>query len=111
MRTPLLVLICLDPTFTLHPPLSDPQRPHADPPHTHCRHAGAALVSLLEAHPSLLTYSVSSDGKQLEKGPAARASVDVVDRQGGGKAAGVSYWRVGASFASAPVAPYKPSAM
>lgn len=69
--------------------------------------AGAALVRLLEAHPNILTYTVSADGKQLEKG-AARASVDVVER-GGRRAAGVSYWRDGASFASAPVAPYKPS--
>lgn len=66
-------------------------------------------MSLLEAHPGLLTYSVSADGKQLEKGQA-RASVDVVERDGK-KAAGVSYWREGASFARAPVAPYKPSAL
>lgn len=64
-------------------------------------------MHLLEAHPNLLTYSVSADGKQLEKG-RARASVDVVER-GGARVAGVSYWREGATFASAPVAPYKPT--
>lgn len=73
----------------------------------HCRRAGAALAQLLGAHPNLLTYSVSADGKRLEKGPA-RASVDVVQR-GDKRAAGVSYWREGAAFAGAPVAPYKPS--
>lgn len=64
-------------------------------------------MTLLEAHPNLLTYRVSGDGKQLEKGQA-RASVDVEER-GGRRVAGVSYWREGASFQSAPVAPYKPS--
>ena len=71
--------------------------------------AGAALAGLLEAHPNLLTYTVSADGKQLEKGQA-RASVDVSERHGA-KVAGVSYWREGASFQTAPVAPLKPSAL
>lgn len=75
----------------------------------HGLHAGAALRSLLEAHPNLLTYAVSANGKQLEKG-LARASVDLVDKEGH-KVAGVSYWREGAAFATAPVAPLKPSAM
>lgn len=66
-------------------------------------------MHLLEAHPNLLTYSVSASGKQLEKGQA-RASVDPEERDGQ-RAAGVSYWREGAAFASAPVAPYKPSAL
>ena len=70
---------------------------------------GAALITLLEAHPNLLTYAVSADGKQLEKGQA-RASVDVAERNGR-KVAGVSYWREGASFEGTPVAPYKPSAL
>ncbi|KAI7845626.1 hypothetical protein COHA_000912 [Chlorella ohadii] len=70
---------------------------------------GAALAGLLEAHPNLLTYTVSADGKQLEKGQA-RASVDVSERHGA-KVAGVSYWREGASFQTAPVAPLKPSAL
>ena len=74
-----------------------------------CPATGAALITLLEAHPNLLTYAVSGDGKQLEKGQA-RASVDVVER-GGRKVAGVSYWREGASFEGTPVAPYKPSAL
>jgi hypothetical protein len=72
-----------------------------------CRVAGQALVRLLEAHPNLLTYSVSADGKRLEKGQA-RASIDVVQKDGK-PVAGVSYWREGASFQSAPVAPYKPN--
>ncbi|KAL4437086.1 hypothetical protein ABPG75_004225 [Micractinium tetrahymenae] len=70
---------------------------------------GAALRSLLEGHPNLLTYTVSADGKQLEKG-RARASVDLVDKDGH-KVAGVSYWREGAAFETAPVAPHKPSAL
>lgn len=69
--------------------------------------AGSALAVLLEAHPNLLTYSVSADGKQLEK-ELARASVDVVERHGR-KVAGVSYWREGASFETAPVSPLRPS--
>ena len=64
-------------------------------------------MALLESHPALLTYSVSADGKQLEK-EQARASVDVQERNGR-RAVGVSYWREGAAFATAPVAPYKPS--
>lgn len=71
--------------------------------------AGAALAALLEAEPNVLTYSVSADGKQLEKG-RARASVEVVER-GGRKEAGVSYWREGAAFQTAPVAPLKPSSL
>ena len=57
----------------------------------------------------MLTYSVSANGKQLEKG-RARASVEVVER-GGRKEAGVSYWREGAAFQTAPVAPLKPSSV
>lgn len=64
-------------------------------------------MTLLEAHPNLLTYSVSADGKQLEKGKA-RASVDVVERDGR-RLAGVSYYREGTSFGSTPVSPYRPS--
>ena len=79
----------------------------APPPRCPC--AGAALAVLLEAHPNLLTYTVSANGKQLEKGQA-RASVDVSERHGA-KVAGVSYWREGAAFATAPVAPLKPSAL
>lgn len=71
--------------------------------------AGAALRSLLETHPNLLTYAVSANGKQLEKG-LARASVDLVEKDGR-KVAGVSFWREGAAFATAPVAPLKPSAL
>lgn len=69
--------------------------------------AGEGLVVLLEAHPNLLTYTVSADGKQLEKG-LARASIDVIEKQGK-RVAGVSYYREGTSFQAAPVSPYKPS--
>ena len=88
------------PSHSLHVPPSCPSPPAAGP----------ALVTLLEAHPNLLTYAVSADGKQLEKGQA-RASVDVVERGEGRKMAGVSYWREGASFEGTPVVPYKPSAL
>lgn len=71
--------------------------------------AGGALVRLLEENPKLLAFSVSADGKVLEKGKA-RASVDLAERNGR-QVMGVSYWRTGASFESAPVAPYKPSAL
>ena len=72
--------------------------------------AGAALVAVLEAHPGLLTYTVSRDGKCLEKG-RARAAVEVVRGEGGRQAAGVSYWREGAAFETAPVAPLRPHAL
>ncbi|PSC75702.1 regulator of CO2-responsive genes isoform B [Micractinium conductrix] len=62
--------------------------------------SGKTLVTLLEAHPALLTYYVSADGKHLEKG-ASRASADVQELNGR-RVAGASYWREGASFASAP---------
>lgn len=71
--------------------------------------AGERLAALLEAHPGLLTYRVSADGRQLEKA-AARASVDLEER-GGRQVAGVSYWREGAAFQASPVAPYRPSAL
>eukprot|EP00887_Chlorella_sp_A99_P005319 scaffold1.g5319.t1 len=69
--------------------------------------AGAALVSLLEEHPKLLTYTLAAGSKVLEKGQA-RASVDLADRHGR-KVVGVSYWRADAAFETAPVAPYKPT--
>lgn len=84
--------------------------PHSPPPAcTILFPAGKTLVTLLEAHPALLTYYVSADGKHLEKG-ASRASADVQELNGR-RVAGASYWREGASFASAPVAPYKPSGL
>jgi hypothetical protein len=74
-----------------------------------CPPAGERLAALLEAHPGLLAYGLSADGRQLEKG-AARASVDLAER-GGRQVAGVSYWREGAAFQASPVAPYRPSAL
>ena len=67
-------------------------------------------MAVLEAHPGLLTYTVSRDGKCLEKG-RARAAVEVVRGEGGRQAAGVSYWREGAAFETAPVAPLRPHAL
>lgn len=46
------------------------------------RPAGDALVQLLEVHPKLLTFSAAADSKALQKG-AARASIDLVERQVG----------------------------
>ena len=46
----------------------------------------------------------------LEKG-RARAAVEVVRGEGGRQAAGVSYWREGAAFETAPVAPLRPHAL
>ena len=66
-------------------------------------------MTLLIEHPQLLTFAVSADGRRLEKGKA-RASVDVRE-QHGARVAGVSYWREGAAFQTAPVAPYTPSAL
>lgn len=57
----------------------------------------------------MLTYAVAGDGKALQKG-AARASIDLSERQGR-RVAGVSYWREGAAFQTAPVAPLKPSVL
>ncbi len=65
---------------------------------------GPALVTLLEAHPKLLTYEVSGD--RLAKGKA-RAQVDVITVANGQSKAVVSNWREGAAFES-PVAPMKP---
>jgi hypothetical protein len=56
----------------------------------------------LEAYPKLLLYEVAPDGAYLTSGKG-RASLDVID----GKA-GVSFWREGAAFQTAPVAPYQP---
>lgn len=61
-------------------------------------------MTLLEAHPKLLTYEVSGD--QLAKGKT-RAQVDVITVGSGAKKAVVSNWREGAAFES-PVAPMKP---
>ena len=68
--------------------------------------AGPALALLLAAHPKLLLYTVSSDSTVLER-DRARAQVDVVER-GGQRHANVSYWRDGAAFVTAPLAPWKP---
>lgn len=76
-----------------------PVNVHDDP-----RIAGASLVTLLEAHPKLLTYQV--DGERLSKG-RTRAQVDVMNAASGEKKAVVSMWRDGAAFES-PVAPIKP---
>lgn len=64
-------------------------------------------MALLERNPSLLTYQVALDGQCLEKG-RARASVDIVTGEDGSRVAGVSMWRQGAAFESAPVAPLRP---
>jgi hypothetical protein len=66
--------------------------------------SGSALVRVLELHPKLLTYS--PDGKHLRRGKAL-AEVDVIE-QDGKKLANVIYWREGAVFQSAPIAPAKP---
>lgn len=63
------------------------------------------MLRLLEVNPTLLTYAVSADGRVLEKG-RTRAAVEV--RGSGERAAGVSFWREGAAFETAPVAPLKP---
>lgn len=64
--------------------------------------AGSKLVELLEAYPKLLLYNVAGNGTCLESGKG-RASVDVIDGT-----AGVSFWREGAAFSTAPLAPYQP---
>lgn len=70
-------------------------------------YSGEVLVKLLVLHPKLLTYTVSADGKRLEKGKA-RAEVDVATVKGG-KEAAVSYYREGVVFDKSPVAPFKPA--
>ena len=69
--------------------------------------AGQAAAQLLQQHPKLLLYSVLSDGSKLQRGQA-RASVDVVERNGA-KFANVNYWREGAAFNTAPLTPWKPN--
>ena len=71
--------------------------------------AGDLLVSTLERHPRLLTYSAPADGGGPLCSGAARASVALVDAPGGGPpAVSVSIWREGAAFLTAPVSPWKP---
>ena len=68
--------------------------------------AGEGLGKLLSAHPKLLLYTKTADGKSLELGQArAAASVSTSNGTGLGH---VSYWRDGAAFVSSPVAPWSP---
>ncbi|KAK9853096.1 hypothetical protein WJX84_012124 [Apatococcus fuscideae] len=71
--------------------------------------SGQAAAQLLQQHPKLLLYTVLSDGSKLQRGQA-RASVDVVERNGA-KFANVNYWREGAAFNTAPLTPWKPSSL
>lgn len=67
--------------------------------------AGAGLAQLLQSHPKVLLYTVA-DGSYLQLG-RARAQIDVVEKNGQ-RHANVSYWREGAAFVTAPLAPWKP---
>ena len=67
---------------------------------------GAALVDFLEAYPSLLAYSPAANGEYLEKSKA-RVSLVFGDR-GGRRAVGITPWREGTVFGTAPVAPTRP---
>lgn len=71
--------------------------------------AGQSAAQLLQQHPKLLLYTVLSDGSKLQRGQA-RASVDVVERNGA-KFANVNYWREGAAFNTAPLTPWRPSSL
>ena len=68
--------------------------------------AGPNLVALLAKYPIVLKYDVAPDGACLVSG-AARASL-VFREAGGRRFAGVTLWREGTSFGSAPVAPANP---
>ncbi len=59
-------------------------------------------MELLEANPKLLLFDPAPDGTSLARGKA-RASVDVINER-----IGASFWREGAAFQTAPVAPYTP---
>ena len=63
------------------------------------------MSELLRDNPKLLEYTLDETGTFLKRGNA-RASVEQwKDRLG------VSYWREGASFGSAPVSPMVPRVM
>lgn len=70
--------------------------------------AGEGLLRLLRDYPRLLLFTPGPDGKVLQYGEA-RASVGIVQDLKGASVANVSYWREGAAFETAPVAPIKPS--
>jgi len=82
----------------------------------YCHKAGAetpgALATLLRDHPKLLEYDVDPAGAFLFKpamsggvgGAVAKAAVQVI----GGRL-GVSFWRDGAQFGTAPVSPFAPA--
>ena len=76
---------------------------------TNDRFAGQAAAQLLQQHPKLLLYTMLSDGSKMQRGQA-RASVDVVERDGA-KFANVNYWREGAAFNTAPLTPYRPNSL
>jgi hypothetical protein len=67
---------------------------------------GKELAHLLRQHPNLLTFEVAAGGTQLARG-AARAALDFGER-GGKRAVGVTLWREGAAFGTAPVSPRAP---
>ena len=67
----------------------------------------AGVPDLVLKHPRIFEYRVAPGQDYLAKG-AARIQVDIVPLPGGGKAAGVAYFREGASFLTSPVSPVGP---
>jgi len=64
------------------------------------------LPKLLTMNPRLLDYTVSADGKQLEKGKLK--TVVKVEKEDGKEVVGIVTYREGASFLTAPITPYSP---
>jgi len=65
------------------------------------------VATTLFQNPKLLEYDVAADGKELVKG-AARIQVDVTDAEGGAHNVLVNFYRVGTTFKTAPISPWKP---
>eukprot|EP01024_Parvocaulis_polyphysoides_P025092 TRINITY_DN22898_c0_g2_i2.p2 TRINITY_DN22898_c0_g2~~TRINITY_DN22898_c0_g2_i2.p2 ORF type:complete len:129 (-),score=9.08 TRINITY_DN22898_c0_g2_i2:195-581(-) len=59
---------------------------------------------LLKLYPQLFDFQVGSDHKVLEKGERGRVQVDVFESD----KYQVHFWREGAAFKTAPIAPWQP---
>jgi len=68
--------------------------------------AAEELAHFLETNPTVLTYSISSNGSYLENGKARISLVRVQEH--GEQVPGIVQWRDGAQFATAPVSPRMP---
>ncbi len=85
---------------------SKQQRPRNQPTNQPTNQPLTNYRPLPKIKSQLLTFEVAPGGKQLARG-AARAALDF-DERGGKRAVGVTLWREGAAFGTAPVSPRAP---